>query len=471
VSSLGAGAGLLLAWPAIRLLKAAMPEDMARVATIGLDLRVLVVAAGLALLTGLLSGIVPAVQASRITLVDVLNPGSRGGAGTQRRIRSALVVVEMALAVVLLVGASLFVGSFVNVMRVDLGFQSERVLTLQIFPRPAPGASRSTLDLGPTFDDLVRRIGTSPGVVAASAAAPGIPLHINSWVNGLTVRGRSIEGDVSVSIKVVTPDYHRALAIPLRSGRLFNVDDRTGGADVVILSEAAARRFFADEPPVGRIVALNRIDRTVVGVVADARQSSLEANPHPEVYLPMTQSPTESAWLVIKTTGDPYAVLPAIRTLTTSVLPDDPLRSIASMDELVAGQTAARRLNMLVLGLLGALGLVISAVGVFGVMAYLVAQRTREIGVRMALGATRARVVSMVVTEAAGLGIAGTAIGGAGAWYLASGARRFLFGLEPHDLGAFVVPVALALVAALAASALPARRAAGVDPTVALRTD
>ena len=473
VSTAGTVLGAGLAWQGIHLLKAAMPEDVARAATIGLDLRVIAVATGLALATGVLSGILPALQASRPGLVSVLNESARaGGAGrARRRLRSGLVIVEVGFAVVLLVGAALFIGSFVNVMRVDLGFRGDHVLTAQILPRLQPGPSSSAQDIGPAFSEIVERLRLVPGVVDAAAASPGIPLRVNIWIDRLSVPGKAIDGDSSVSIKIVTPGYHRALTIPLRSGRLFDDHDRTGDPPVVILSDAAARVFFAGEDAVGRTVVLGRLERTVVGVTGNARQSSLEANPHPEVYLPMAQSPSRSGYLVIRTSGDPSDVAPSVRAIVSGVLPGEPLRYVATMDGLVAGQTAARRLNMLMLGLFGLLGLVISAVGIFGVMAYLVAQRTREIGVRMALGATRARIVAMVLRNAAGLVGGGIAAGGATAWYAAAAARRFLFGLDAHDGRAFLIAAATLSVAALVACVLPARRAAGVDPTVALRSE
>ena len=267
----------------------------------------------------------------------------------------------------------------------------------------------------------------------------------------------------------MTPDYHRALRIALRSGRLFDATDRQDSANVVIISDSVARTFFPGEDPIGRSVNLNNAAHTIVGVVADVRQWTLEGKSRPEVYTPMAQGETSSGYLVIRTSADPYELLPAVKTAALSVLPDVPLRYVTSMERAVSRQTAQRRLNMLMLGLFGLLGLVISAVGVYGVMAYIVSQRTREIGVRMALGATKAKVIRMVLTNACRLVGAGLVLGGIGAWYLGTTAQAFLFGLEPHDLRAFVAAILALSAAAIAASLIPARRAAGVDPTVALR--
>ena len=222
--------------------------------------------------------------------------------------------------------------------------------------------------------------------------------------------------------------------------------------------------------PIGRTVPIDG-NRTVVGVVGDVHQASLEVEPVTEAYVPMAQSRVPGAELVVRTSGNPYDVLPAVKAAVFAVLPDVPLRNVRTMEELVARRMAQRKLTMLLLGLFGLLGLVIAAVGVYGVMAYVVSQRTREIGVRMALGATRANVVAMVLVNACALVTAGLVIGGVAAWYLSAASKAFLFRLEPTDPRAFAAAIVSLFVAALVASAIPARRAASVDPMVALRTE
>jgi predicted lysophospholipase L1 biosynthesis ABC-type transport system permease subunit len=246
-----------------------------------------------------------------------------------------------------------------------------------------------------------------------------------------------------------------------------------GAEPVVIINEAAARKYFPGEDPIGRSVNISREDRTIVGVVGDVHQASLEMEPRAEGYVPLAQTPNlrGGSDLVIRTSGDPYDVVPAVKSAVMHVLPDVPLRNVSTMDELLNRRTAQRRLNMLLLGLFGLLGLVICAVGLYGVMAYVVSQRTREIGVRMALGATRAKVVGMVLANACALVGVGLIIGGAGAWYLGATARAFLFRLEPTDPRAFAAAVAALLLAAAIATIVPARRAASVDPVVALRAE
>jgi predicted lysophospholipase L1 biosynthesis ABC-type transport system permease subunit len=239
----------------------------------------------------------------------------------------------------------------------------------------------------------------------------------------------------------------------------------------VVLNDSAARRLFPGETAVGKTVGLNSKSRLVVGVVGDVYQTSLEADPKNEAYTPISQRPTIFVDIIVRTTGDAYAALPAVKAAVLNEIPDMPLRTIRTMDELIGRRIAQRRLNMLLLGLFGLLGLVISAVGIYGVMAYLVSQRTREIGVRMALGAPKWTVVRSVLNRAGLLIAIGLAVGGVTAWYLSSMAQTFLFRMDVTDPRAFLAALGALAVAGLVASAIPARRAASVDPIIALRSE
>ncbi len=473
VSVAGTIVGLALAWFCVRALAAALPENVVRIAAIGIDARVLAVAVLAALVTGLVSGIAPALQGSSPALSSVLNESARGGGTSRgrRRARAVLVVAEVALAVVLLVGAALFIGSFINVLRIDPGFRADGVLAAQVIQPASPGSAQ--IDVRPALADIVDRARQLPGVVEAAAAAPGIPFRINLQISALQEPGQPLDYNKTVSVKVVTAGYHRTLAIPLRSGRYFTDDDREGAEAVVILSDAAARMFFGGDDPLGRIViVVGTGERRVVGVVANARQASLEVSPHPEVYLPLAQGPRQSyGFVLLHTSGDPNTALPALRAVVAQVLPGVPLRQVARLEDLMAAQTAERRLSMLMFGLFGFLGLVISAVGIFGVIAYLVSQQTREIGIRMALGATRARVVAGVFGHVGRLVAAGLIVGGLVAWSLSNAAGRFLFGLDPRDARAYAVAMITLVAAAFVATLLPARRAASIDPIEALRNE
>jgi predicted permease len=299
-----------------------------------------------------------------------------------------------------------------------------------------------------------------------------MPLGGSMSSTTITIPGREMpKDDDGVSIRRVSADYHAALRIPLRSGRLFDDTDRAGSPLVVIVNDAFVKKYLPGEDPLGQSVSSNKSTRTIVGVVGDVHQTSLETEPIAEVYAPLAQLPTGSGELIVRTTANPYDVLPAVRAAALEVLPNVPLRNVQTMAELYDRRIAQRKLNMLLIGLFGVLGLVISAVGIYGVMAYVVSQRTREIGVRMALGATRGNVVGMVLKNASVLVGIGLLIGAAGAWYLSSTAERFLFQLESNDPRAFIAAVVVLALAALTASVIPARRAASVDPMVALRAE
>jgi putative ABC transport system permease protein len=476
LSLAGAALAVLLAWWGVSILKGAMPEGVPRITHIAIDLRVLAAATGLAMATGLLFGIFPALQLSKPDLTNALKDGARGAStgGARQLTRSLLVVAEVALAVILLVGAALFIGSFRTLMKINPGFEPESVLTMSVQPRL--DRNRSTGDSLPDYsaqtEQVVERVRQIPGVTYASAISGGMPLGGSMSITTLTIPGRKLEGrDAGISIRRVTPDYHRALGIPLRQGRYFEPADRKGAAMVMIINESAAKKYFPNESAIGKRATINSSERTIVGVVGDVYQSSLETEPRTEAYTPVAQDRIIFSELVVKTAADPYEVLPAVRSAALSVLPDIPLRNIRTMEEVIARRVAQRKLNMLLLGLFGLLGLVISAVGIYGVMAYVVSQRTREIGVRMALGATRKGIIGMVLRSATILVILGLAIGGAGAWYLSETAKTFLFRMDVNDPRAFAAAIGALALAALLASVIPARRAASVDPMIALRSE
>jgi putative ABC transport system permease protein len=473
LSLAGTVAAVALAWWAIDVLRASMPDDLPRVAAIALDGRVLVMSSLTAILTAIAFGFAPALQTLSFDVSSRLKDGAHGSSpGAGRRLRGALVVVEIALALVLLVGAALFIGSFLSVLRIDPGFDSSNVLIAQISPRLE--SRTQPRNVAPALSELADRAGQLPGVLYASVVSSGVPLA--GTINRMTISipGRDIHqlnpDGAAISIRRVTPDYHRALKIPLRAGRVFEPQDRQASAPVVIFNEAAARRYFPDRDAIGQVVDIDE-SRTIVGVVGDVHQLSLEADSLPEAYVPIAQSQVYGGDLVIRANGNPYGVLPAIKRSVFAVLPDVPLRNVRTMDRLLAGRVAQRKVSMLLLGLFGFLGLIISAVGIYGVISHLVAQRTREIGVRMALGASRVSVVAMVLRTVASLVGAGLVLGELSSWYLSATARAFLFELRPTDPRAFLAAAALLSTAAVVAAIVPARRAAGVDPIVALRSE
>ena len=475
LSLAGAAIGVALAYGGVQVLKSWLPAGLPRIASIGLDYRVLFAAVSAATLTGIFFGIVPAFQSSRPDLTHALKDSSRSNtAGTGSQLaRSALVVSEVALAVVLLVGAGLFIGSFARLMNVDLGLDYRNVLALTVGVRVQGNDFAEALKRGgPYSKEMLETVSRVPGVISAAAVSGGLPLT-GSWSRTSIERPgkpKLTGDDDSIDRRTVSAGYHQTLKIPLRRGRYLTEQDREGAPLVLVVNEAAARKYWPGEEAIGQRAIVNGKEYTVVGVVGDIRHLGPERPVRQECYIPMAQDGVIGVTLVMRTAGDPLALLPAVKSAIWSVNKDqrlstDTVTLEAYMDRLIA----QRRFNMALLALFGLLGLVIAAVGIYGVMAYVVAQRTNEIGVRMALGATRANVVGMVLRRAALLMAAGLAIGGLVAWYLSASVKSFLFEIDPNDVVVFVVALGVLALAGLVASAVPARRAASVDPLVALR--
>ena len=479
----GAALGITLASAGVAVLRAWLPAGLPRVASIAIDQRVLAVSIGAAFLTGLVFAIVPALQSARPDLAGALKESGRSATAGERaqRIRSALVVIEVALAVVLLVGAGLFTGSFIRLVRVDPGFDYHNVLVLNVGLRLKPGekfgddymarSRQYTLQVA----DAVARV---PGVEMAGFVSGGVPLT-GSWSRtpiGLPGRGEATNDDIDAQLDVryVSSNYLQLLRLPLLKGRVLAADDRAGATHVAVINDAAAQKYWPGEDPLGKHFTMNdgKDDWTVVGIVGNIHHLGPEKPPRQEAYMPLVQARQGGGTIVVRTAGDPTGVFAAAKSAIWSINPEqrftgDTYTLEQYMDRLIA----QRRFNMAVLALFGIVGLVIAAVGIYGVMAYVVAQRTSEIGIRVALGATRRDVVGLVLGRAAWLMLIGLAIGTAGAWYLSAGVRTFLFQVQPNDVKIFAASIAVLTAAGLVASALPARRAANVDPLVALRTE
>jgi len=478
LSVAGAAIGVLLAYGGVQVLRAWLPSSLPRISAIAIDLRVLGAASAAAFLTGILFGIAPALESSRPELATALKEAGRsttaGAAG--QRLRNGLVVAEVALAVVLLVGAGLFIGSFRKLVNVDPGFDYHGVLALDVGVRVHATTSEGWREAAkrgrPYIEQMLDAVRRVPGVEIAGAVNGGLPLTGNWSRTGVELPGRpELRGDDdSIDRRTVSPDYLTTLRISLIRGRYLTDQDREGSPPVAVINRVAARKYWPDQDAIGQRVKINGRERTVVGIVGDIRHLGPEMPLRQECYIPLGQDDPMNATLAIRTKGDPLTVLPAVKAAIWSVnreqrLTADTMTLEGHMDRLIA----QRRFNMALLALFGALGLVIAAAGIYGVMGYVVAQRTSEIGVRMALGATPANVLSMVLRKAVLLIAAGLAIGSSGAWYLSKGVKTFLFQVEPADIGVFTLALATLAAAGLLASAIPARRAAGVDPLVALR--
>ena len=477
LAAAGAMLGVAGAYWGVATIRAALPPNLPRLSDVGIDLRILTITIGATLATGVLCGLLPALQFSRPRLSSALTEGGRSGAVgmARQRARTLLLVSEVALAVVLVIGAGLFVSSFVKLVRVDLGIETANVLTVGVYPRvDFNSPERRDADLaraGVQVRDVLDRARNIPGVDAAAVASGTAPLSGGWSRTSFSIPGRpkSEDPDDSPDQKSITPDYFRATRIPLLRGRAFTEADTVKDAEpVVIINDIAASRFFGDKDPIGTVVETNG-KRTIVGIVRAVRLGGPEAPLRPEVYTPFTFDRAFGGTMYLRTSGDPDALSGAARATVQAVLTDvvvpDTLTFGAMYDRLIV----QRKFNMIVLALFGALAVTIAAAGVYGVMAYTVQQRAPEIGVRMALGARQGQVLRMVLQRAAIFMSVGVAIGLVAAWALARLISTFLFRVEPHDVAVYAASSGLLVLAGLAAAFVPARRASKVDPMSVLR--
>jgi predicted permease len=454
---LGAGLGLA----AIRAFAAWGATELPRPAELRIDGVVLAFTVGLSVISGLAFGLFPALRAST-NLEQSLRAGARGAAGgVGQRLRSALVVVEVALAVVLVAGAALAAKSLVRLLAVDPGFRSSNALVVTVSV-PSVQQYVATLDA----------IGGIPGVQAAGSIRD-LPLQGQGEQMRPGIAGRpSIPGgDPLVQRHHVSTDYFKAMGIPLRAGRTFAAWDRADAPRVFVINEEAARRIWPGENAVGKAFRFGQTEVTVIGVVADVRQGGLSEPVEPAAYMHVLQQFRSRMTIVIRTSGDPLRYADAVRRAIWSRNPDQTITSVTTLDD-VMGQSVARpRLLAWLLGVFGTIGLTLGALGIFGVLAFAVSQRRREIGVRVALGASPRSVLRLIVTQGMLLAVSGVVFGVIGAAILTRSMESVLFGIEPTDPWTFVQVVAVLLGAAALASWLPARRALAIDPATALRLE
>lgn len=470
----GGVAGLLVMGWGIQALLALAPANLPRIDEVVVDGRVLVTAALVTIATGLLVGLLPAFSASGVSPQAALQDQSRGSSGGVRRrqLRSALVVAQIAMAVALTVGAGLLLRSFVRVLEVNPGFEVEHLLTWQmnIPDRFAqPDDSRRTF-----YRDFFERMEALPGVVSVGGTTR-LPLGSTSVTTTVQIDGRDIPiAELpEVQFRRSMHDFFPAMGIPLLKGRDFTTEDGPAAPSVAVINDTMARRLFPGQDPIGQRVRTGPNPggawTTIVGVVGDIRHGGLEEEPQPEMYITYQQGPPVSPFIVLRTAGDPAAMIEAVRAEARGIDKDLPLYDIRTMSTLRADSVATRRFMLLLVAAFGALALGLAAIGVYGVMALNVSERTREVGVRLALGAQPAEVLTMVVGHAARLAAVGIALGLLAAWPIAPLLDSQLFGVSAADPVTFVVvPVVLLIVAVLAAAA-PARKAMRVDVMDSLR--
>jgi putative ABC transport system permease protein len=474
---LGGGLGLVLAWWGVRAAVKINPDRIPRLDEVTIDGRVLAFTVLVSVATGVLFGLVPALQLSRGDFLTALKEGSKGSGGKLRRLaRQALVVLEVAVALLVLVGAGLLVESFLRLERVDPGFRTDHLLTLEVLlpAKQYPGGTQWAA----FFSRLLDRLAALPQVRSAGATN-AVPLGVVTWDGEIEVEGRPrAPGQLNPSVgwRVSSPSYFATMGIPLRAGRVFTDADDDRSQQVVVVEVGLAQSLWPGRDPVGRRLKLkgqgaSEAWRTVVGVVGDVRHEGPESVPHKMLYVPIRQFPQIFSYVVLRTTGDPLAVVTAARRAVMDIDPNQAVYRVETMGEKLARATAWRRFYTLLLGAFAAVSLVLAIVGVYGVMAYSVAQRTREIGIRMALGARRQGVVGLVLRQALTLTLIGAGLGLAVSLGLTRAVSGLLYGVAATDLATFTgACLVLAAFAALAGY-LPARRASRIDPVTALRVE
>ena len=470
----GGVVGFFLSIWALRLLLTAIPGQLPFWMNFSIDLRVLGFTAAITLLTGLLFGAAPALQTSRVDLNDTLKEGGRGASGVRSRARSLLVVTEIALSLIVLVGAGLMIQSFLRLKRVNIGLNTHNVLTASI---SLPRAKYKEDDQRSVFvKQLVERVRNLPGVEAASATAT-LPLAGGGWGRSLTVEGfpvLSVGQAPMIQHTVVTPGYFRTMGIPLLSGRDFNETDAKDSPNVTIIDERLAREYWPNESPIGKRVRFgppedNEPWHTIVGVVGAVRHQRMQEDTRKSVYLPHQKIPVGGLALVVRTTSSPQELTGAVRREVAQLDSDLPVSEVATMDEVVAESIWQPRLYATLFGAFAGGALLLALIGIYGVMAFLVQTRTHEIGVRMALGATTRDVFKLIVGRGMKLTAVGVLIGVAGGVALTRLMHSLLFNTSATDPVTFILISVLLSVAAFLACYLPARRAAKVDPLIALR--
>jgi putative ABC transport system permease protein len=481
LATAGGGLGLLVAHWSTGALVSMTPQGLARTGEISLDFRVLGFTLLVSLATGVLFGLAPVAQVFRS---DLIRPLSESGRGTSTglssaRLRSALVVSQLAVALVLLIGAGLLLRSFLRLERVDPGFRADHVLTflLEVPSHRHPGAQR------PVFvRELLQSARALPGVKSASAVF-GLPLSDDQGLfTSLEIEGRPVPDSQRprVAFRIIESEYFNAMGIRLLQGRTFTPQDEQGGAPLAIVNETFTRKMFQGEDPVGRRIKANvsfgESDkapmREIVGVVGDVKSSSISGNTVPEVYAP--QTPTDfigEMTVVVRTQTDPNDLVASLRSLVSSMDRDIPLRDVKTMDDYVNASISAPRFDALLLGIFAVLAFALTAIGLYGVISYSVAQRMREMGIRIALGAQRATILGMVVREGGLLAAIGTGAGLAASFFAVRLMRSLLYEIGVTDPVTFIIVPVLLMAVAMLASYVPARRATLVDPVVVLRDE
>jgi putative ABC transport system permease protein len=477
LSLVGGLLGLLLAWWGTEALVKLIPEDMPRLAEINLDRWVFGFTLLISVVTGVVFGLAPALQASKIELTEAMKEGSRGAGGGRGRLRSALVVAEIAIALFVLIGAGLLLQTFRRLQQVDLGFKAGNALTASVILPVTRYPKHEQVTA--FYQALLERVKALPGVEAVSAIAP-LPLSGDMFRISFEVEGRNIpKGELPSShFRSISLDYFSAMKIPLLAGRAFTERDNASAPGVVIVNKTFANRHFPNENPIGKhikpgvSVEGEPVWREIVGVVKDVKhRQSLSRDYEPEYYVPHAQIPFNGMSLIMRTTNDARSLARSIQQEVQALDRDVPVYRIKTLDQYLGVAVAQPKFNALLLSLFAGLALLLTAIGLYGVMAYSVVQRAQEIGIRIALGAQTGDVMKIVLSQGLKLTTLGLAIGLAAAYALTRYMQSLLFGVKATDPSTFAAIALLLIAVALMACWIPAKRATKVDPMVALRCE
>ncbi len=471
----GGAAGILVANVCIGILKVVGPADLPRLEEVNLSGGVLAFTSGVAIFTGILFGLGPALQASQRDLTESLKEGgSSGGSRSKHRAHDALVVAEVALSFVVLIASGLLLNSFWRLIHVNRGFDASHVLTAQV-SLVKPKYDSAPLRTG-FFNQLEDKLRAEPGVDAVGYVSE-LPLsgqHNDTMFTISEHPPADPNNQNDAEFRVVGGNYFASLRIPLLAGREFTRQDSFAAPKVVVVNEPFAKLYFRGEDPIGKHLSMfegspEYVNREIVGVVGANKQYALQEMPLPQMFVPLQQTEFGRVNLVIRSAADPASLTPGVREAVLSIDPDEATSAFRTMDDVVASSTSSDRFNTLLLGAFGAIALLLTAAGIFGVLSYVVTQQTREIGLRVALGAQRANILRVFVGHGIRLALAGSAIGLAGAYGVTRWISSFLFEVTPTDPLTFTAVVLVMLGTAFAACYVPARRAMKVDPMVALR--
>src|SRR5262245_14209926 len=472
----GGASGVLLAYWLIDAIVMFSPGNLPRLEQIALYPQAGAFAAGITLLTALLFGLAPAIQMTRRDLNAALKDEGRGvqGGRSRQRLRHLLVALEMALALALLIGAGLLIRSYETLMRVDPGFATEGALTLEV----QLGRDRTMEQMATFVAEAEERLRSLPGVRAVGLTT-ALPFHDNRIVlpTNFSIAGRAAApGQEQTVYRLgVTPEYLPALGVPLLRGRSLTSFDKADSPPVALINQTLARRHWPLEDPLGKKIVFESFGRAlnceIVGVVGDVRPRGLDSEPQPEIYLPYAQDPFGSVTWLVRTAGDPLSLLSAVKAKIREVNPTQTIASTATLDQLLDRSSSARRFNLFLFGSFAALSLLLASIGLYGLISYATAQRTREIGIRMALGARGGDVLRLVIGQGMRLALTGVALGLAASWGLTRFMASLLFSVTPTDPLTFAGVSLLLLSVALVACWIPARRATKVDPLTALRIE